>query len=51
MYYKGRVNERYRGWCYQSFLQNVAKSSYVFNLLIIVEAGSEMLMIGSTFHK
>ena len=47
MYYKGRVNERYKGCCYQSFFQNVAKSSP----LIRVEVGSDMSMIGSTFHK
>ena len=32
MYYKGRVNERYNGWCYQSFSKCCQK--YVFNLLI-----------------
>ena len=35
----------YRNWCGQSFFQNVAKS--IFNLLIKVEIGSEMSMIGS----
>ena len=49
MYYKGKVNGRYRGWCYQSFSK--CSQKYVFNLLIKVEVGSKMSMIGSTFHK
>ena len=53
--YKGRVNERYStevvAAVLSKFFQNVAKSMSLVCCLDGVEVGSEMSMIGSTFHK
>ena len=38
------------GVIYQSFFSKCCQE-YVFNLLIRVEVGSDMSIIGSTFHK
>ena len=51
MYYKGRVNERYNGQLVLSKFFSKCCQKYVFNLLIRVEVGSDMSIIGSTFHK